>query len=94
MYNSKTYDDIVYTAYKVLIRETLKELHIKVSDICKSNNILLCSYINGYNIIKKLGIEARLYNKGFSILKGNEYIIFYDERQDRKLIRFVIAHEL
>ena len=94
MYNSKTYEEIVDIAYNVLIKENLEELPIKVSEICKNNNILLCSYIKGYNIIKKLGIEARLYNKGFSILKGNEYIIFYDERQDRKLIRFVIAHEL
>lgn len=94
MYNSKTYEEIVDIAYKVLIKENIEELPIKVSDVCKNNNILLCSYINGYNIIKKLGIEAKLHNKGFSILKGNEYIIFYDERQDRKLIRFVIAHEL
>ncbi len=94
MYNSKRYEEIVDIAYKVLIKENLKELPIKVSDICKNNDILLCSYIKGYNIIKKLGIEDRLHNKGFSIYTSNKYIIFYDENQDRKLIRFIIAHEL
>ena len=94
MYNGKKYEEILEVVNKILKKENIKELPIKVSNICKNNNILLCSYKQGYSIIKKLEIEDKLYNKGFTLLKNDEYIIFYDEKQDSQLIRFVIAHEL
>ncbi len=94
MYSGKKYEQIVEIVNKVLINENVNKIPIKVSSICYNNSILLFSYKQGYSIIKKLELDNTLHNKGFSIYTSNKYIIFYDERQDRRLIRFVIAHEL
>lgn len=94
MYKIKKYEEIVKVVNKILINENINKIPVKVSSICYSNNILLFSYKEGYNIIKKLELDDKLYNKGFSIYINNKYIIFYDENQDIKLIRFIIAHEL
>jgi Predicted Zn peptidase len=69
-------------SWEILLREEVKELPVKVSDICASMGIALKSYTSTDS------------NPGFcNIVDGKAYI-FVDQSAERTSRRFTAAHEL
>ena len=82
-------------SWRVLIEMEIKELPIMISSICERKGIVLASYAEGLNTIKRLGFESECKKTdGFSTYRHGKYYIFYDESFANRRIRFTIAHEL
>lgn len=78
-------------SWSILIRHGIAQLPVKVSDICRANQIKVTSYKSGYEFIKDCGLVHNTVNSdGFTFGK----IIFYNEQCSIPRQRFTVAHEL
>lgn len=78
-------------SWKILIQNNISRLPVKISSICRANNIKITSYKNGINIINNFNLsENAKNNDGFTF----NNIIFYNEQCTVGRQRFTIAHEL
>ena len=78
-------------SWRILINHGITQLPVKVSDICRANQIKVTSYKSGYELIKDCGLVHNTVNSdGFTFGK----IIFYNEQCSIPRQRFTVAHEL
>lgn len=82
-------------AWKLLIKHKVNSLPVKISTICKQENILLVNYERGIEVIKKAGLESQcVENDGFLYRIGSRVLIFYNPQCSIGRQRFTVAHEL
>ena len=81
----------VQIANSILLRNKVNEFPIRLDPICRKEGIRLFSYREGWELIKKMGLEKSTEdNPGFCIGK----LIFYDDTEPLPELRFTVAHEL
>lgn len=82
-------------AWKILIRYNVNSLPVDVFNICKKSGVLIYDYIDGYDLISRLGLERYTKYDGFTVRLENRYIIFYNNFVTPfGRIRFTLAHEI
>lgn len=82
-------------SWETLVRMKVKELPVKVSDICNSYGYVLLDYQVGMEPIAALGLSAQVkISDGFSTIKDYQYYIFYNPGMSAGRIGFTVAHEL
>lgn len=92
--NYKDYQNARDAAWKILIDCGVKELPVKITDICHSLQVSVFSYIKGRNMIKSLGLEEHASRTDGFTVYPKEATIFYNQNMTLKRCRFTIGHEL
>lgn len=78
-------------SWQILIEHKVAQLPVKISDICKANQIKIISYQTGHKLLDNLDlIQNTINSDGFTLNK----IIFYNGQREIPRQRFTIAHEL
>lgn len=91
----KRYTDIRDTVWRLILGMGINKLPIKISKVLTNLNIALYTYQNNYAEIADLGLEELTKTSdGFTVVRRNQYVIFYDNTQLPARIRFTLAHEL
>lgn len=85
------FDEIDSLICKLLSKNGIHKLPIKLGEFCKSENIRLFSYLEGDKLIRYLGLERHTVNEvAFSIGR----VIFFDGTRSVAVKQFAVAHEL
>lgn len=91
----KRYTEIRDTVWRLILGMGINKLPIKISKVLTNLNIALYTYQNNYAEITDLGLEELTKTSdGFTVVRRNQYVIFYDNTQLPARIRFTLAHEL
>lgn len=81
--------------WEVLLKYKIDFLPVKISEICRKENIIVRSYEKAYPLIKSLGFEKNIINNdGFSTIVRGEKYIFYNDNCVVGRQRFTVGHEL
>lgn len=89
--NYKKYQKSRDLSWQILIKHKISQLPVKVSDICKANQIRIISYKKGHEAIEELDLlQNTVHSDGFTVGR----IIFYNEQCSIQRQRFTVAHEL
>lgn len=84
-------DEIDIVIWKLLSKNKIDKLPVKLGEFCKSENIRLFSYLEGDKLIKHLNLECHKVGEiAFSIGR----VIFFDCAQSVPIKQFAVAHEL
>ena len=85
------FDEIDIVIRKLLSKNKIDKLPVKLGEFCKSENIRLFSYLEGEKLIKHLKLESHKVGEiAFSIGR----VIFFDSTQSVAVKQFAVAHEL
>lgn len=91
----KRYTEIRDTVWRLILGMGINKLPIKISKVLTNLNIALYTYQNNYAEIADLGLEELTKTSdGFTVVRRNQYVVFYDNTQLPARIRFTLAHEL
>ena len=78
-------------AWKILIKNKVKDLPVDIFKICRSERIRVITYRDGSELIEQLSLREHMVgNDAFSLSR----IIFYDDTTSPERQRFSVAHEL
>ena len=78
-------------SWQILIDHNIRELPVKVSNICRAMNLKIIDFEKGKPIISSMNLQNHTQeNDGFTFGK----VIFYNNRCSIARQRFTIAHEL
>lgn len=81
--------------WNVLLDCGITELPVRVSLICKKMGVHLCSYGQGYKLIRHFRLGAHTHDSdGFLFRMGGVPVIFYNQSRPVGRQRFTVAHEL
>ena len=81
--------------WELLLKYKIDKLPVKVSDICRGENIIIRSYEKANSFIESIGLKSNtINNDGFSIIYKGEKFIFYNDNCVVGRQRFTIGHEL
>lgn len=68
---------------------------IKLSQICKDNDIILATYKSAQKLIDAFGLNEMTHRSaGFALDAGYHKYIFFDDSLPEMGVRFTVAHEL
>lgn len=82
-------------AWKILLECGICSLPVRVSLICTRLGVRLCSYSQGYELIRRFRLSGQLRgNDGFLFCLDQVPIIFYNQSRPVCRQRFTVAHEL
>ncbi len=92
--NYQKYKDSRNAAWEILLDHNIKSLPVPISQICKSDGIILRSYSRSLDVIRQMGFEQNaIDNDGFSVLLNGRGYIFYNDGRSTQRQRFTVAHE-
>lgn len=81
--------------WRILLKNQITELPIKISDLCKNAGAKVLSYSKKSELLGKLNLlEHSKKTDGFTVSRKEQYIIFYNDICSVSRIRFTLAHEL
>lgn len=81
--------------WKVLLDCGVCTLPVRVSTICRTLGVRLCSYAQGYPFIQQFHLGAHTHDSdGFLFRLDGVPIIFYNQSRPAGRQRFTVAHEL
>lgn len=81
--------------WRVLLDCGIQELPVRVSVICRVLGVRLCSYAQGYPLIRQFGLGAHTHGSdGFLFRMDKVPVIFYNQSRPVGRQRFTVAHEL
>ena len=91
----KNYKESRDIAWELLIKYNIGSLPVKISEICRSEGILVRSFGQSRELIRALGFEKSTQeNDGFAVIIEGRGYIFYNEACSHQRQRFTVAHEL
>lgn len=91
----RRYTEIRDTVWRLILGMGINKLPVKISKVLTDLNIALYTYQNNYAEIADLGLEKLTKTSdGFTVVRRNQYVVFYDNTQLPARIRFTLAHEL
>lgn len=91
----RRYTEIRDAVWRLILDMEIKALPVKISKVLSTLGIALYTYQDNYAEIADLGLESLTKTSdGFTVVRKNQYIIFYDKTKLPARIRFTLAHEL
>lgn len=83
------------TAWETLIHCNITKLPIDLDQICKSLGILLCSYTQGYQILKESNLGNETFGADGFLIRGKRgAVILYNPHLSPGRRRYTVAHEI
>lgn len=81
-------------SFEILLKNNIKSLPVKISQICHNDGIKLRSYSQGADLIALYNLYSSVTeNDGFAVILNDTPYILYNEMQTIQRIRFTVAHE-
>lgn len=81
--------------FRVLLDCGIDTLPVRVSLVCARLGVRLCSYGQGYELIRRFQLARHLHNSdGFLFRMDDVPVIFYNQSRPVCRQRFTVAHEL
>lgn len=91
----KNYKESRDMVWKLLIKEKIDRLPIKILPLCKHTNVKVISYSKGQKLLLTLNLlQHSQTTDGFTLSLKGKNVIFYDDDCSLSRTRFTIAHEL
>lgn len=83
------------TPWDLLLRCGVAALPVRVAPLCRALGVGLCSYSQGYELLRRLRLGACLHDSdGFLLRLEGAPVIFYNQSRPLCRRRFTVAHEL
>ena len=83
------------TPWDLLLRCGVAALPVRVAPLCRALGVGLCSYSQGYELLRRLRLGACLHDSdGFLFRLDAVPVIFYNQSRPVCRQRFTVAHEL
>lgn len=90
-----TYFEIRDLAWRILLKNQISELPVKVTKIAKNHGCYVRSYEKAKPFLVELGLwEQTNKTDAFTLWYENRHLIFYNQKNPETRVRFSIAHEL
>ena len=81
--------------WEILLRCGVRALPVQVGPICRALGVGLCSYGQGFELIRRFRLEGYVHGcDGFLFRLGGRPVIFYNQCRSLCRQRFTVAHEL